>query len=129
MKKIKEQLAALQQELEWQVTHSQWADLKMSLISGKTSVLTALINSYRNYGSGPTKYPLADMLQFVLEFATTKPSNATAAEDPRPSSPSPSQTGQPVGEDTSQDTRYNPQKQKRPPRKGRMSGSMLMMIG
>lgn len=77
----------------------------MSLISGKTSVLTALMNSYRNYGSGPTKYPLADMLQFVLEFATTKPSNVTAAEDPRPSSPSPSQTGQPVGEATSQDTR------------------------
>ncbi|XP_056910929.1 ubiquitin carboxyl-terminal hydrolase 28 isoform X3 [Takifugu flavidus] len=77
VKKLKDQLAALQQELE----------------------------CYRNYGSGPTKYPLADMLQFVLEFATTKPINVTAAEDPRPSSPSPSQPGQPVGEATSQDTR------------------------
>uniref|UniRef100_A0A3Q1FCQ8 Ubiquitin carboxyl-terminal hydrolase n=1 Tax=Acanthochromis polyacanthus TaxID=80966 RepID=A0A3Q1FCQ8_9TELE len=44
VKKLKEQLAVLQQKLE-----------------------------YKNYGSGPTKYPLADMLQFVLEFATTKP--------------------------------------------------------
>lgn len=105
VKKLKDQLAALQQELEWQVIHRYWADLK---ISGQTSVLTVTLDfiySYRNYGSGPTKYPLADMLQFVLEFATTKPINVTAAEDPRPSSPSPSQPGQPVGEATSQDTR------------------------
>uniref|UniRef100_A0A3B4A0L9 Ubiquitin carboxyl-terminal hydrolase n=1 Tax=Periophthalmus magnuspinnatus TaxID=409849 RepID=A0A3B4A0L9_9GOBI len=47
VKKLKEQLAALQQKFE-----------------------------YKNYGSGPTKYPLTDMLQFVLEFATTKPSLA-----------------------------------------------------
>uniref|UniRef100_A0A665VEJ0 Ubiquitin carboxyl-terminal hydrolase n=1 Tax=Echeneis naucrates TaxID=173247 RepID=A0A665VEJ0_ECHNA len=44
VKKVKEQLAVLQQKFE----------------------------CYKNYGSGPTKYPLADMLQFVLEFATTK---------------------------------------------------------
>uniref|UniRef100_A0A7N6BVA1 Ubiquitin carboxyl-terminal hydrolase n=1 Tax=Anabas testudineus TaxID=64144 RepID=A0A7N6BVA1_ANATE len=47
VKKLKEQLALLQQKLE----------------------------CYKNYGSGPTKYPLADMLQFVLEFATTKPTS------------------------------------------------------
>lgn len=61
--------------------------------------------SYRNYGSGPTKYPLADMLQFVLEFATTKPPNVATAEDPRPSSPSPSQAGQPVAEAVSPEPR------------------------
>uniref|UniRef100_H3DMV8 ubiquitinyl hydrolase 1 n=1 Tax=Tetraodon nigroviridis TaxID=99883 RepID=H3DMV8_TETNG len=77
VKKLKEELAALQQKLE----------------------------CYRNYGSGPTKYPLADMLQFVLEFATTKPTNGSTAEDPRPSSPSPSLTGQPVGEAVCQDSR------------------------
>ncbi|XP_059208231.1 ubiquitin carboxyl-terminal hydrolase 28 [Centropristis striata] len=59
VKKLKEQLAALQQKLE----------------------------CYKNYGSGPTKYPLADMLQFVLEFATTKPSSVSPAEDLRPASP------------------------------------------
>lgn len=61
--------------------------------------------SYRSYGSGPTKYPLADMLQFVLEFATTKPPNGSAAEDPRPSSPAPSPAGQPAGEAACQDSR------------------------
>uniref|UniRef100_A0A8D0D0N9 Ubiquitin carboxyl-terminal hydrolase n=1 Tax=Sander lucioperca TaxID=283035 RepID=A0A8D0D0N9_SANLU len=35
------------------------------------------MDSYKNYGSGPTKYPLADMLQFVLEFATTKPTSVS----------------------------------------------------
>ncbi|TKS83242.1 Ubiquitin carboxyl-terminal hydrolase 28 [Collichthys lucidus] len=65
VKKLKEQLAALQRKLE----------------------------CYRNYGSGPTKYPLADMLQFVLEFATTKPSNVSPAEDLRPTSSSPTPTG------------------------------------
>ncbi|CAL8364578.1 unnamed protein product [Lota lota] len=55
VKRLKEQLATLQQKLE----------------------------CYKNYGSGPVKYPLADMLQFVLEFATTKPSSASQAEDSR----------------------------------------------
>uniref|UniRef100_A0A8C6MDT0 Ubiquitin carboxyl-terminal hydrolase n=1 Tax=Nothobranchius furzeri TaxID=105023 RepID=A0A8C6MDT0_NOTFU len=53
VKKLKEQLAALQQKLE----------------------------CYKNYGSGPLKYPLADMLQFVLEFASTKPTSVSPAED------------------------------------------------
>uniref|UniRef100_A0A8C6MD36 Ubiquitin carboxyl-terminal hydrolase n=1 Tax=Nothobranchius furzeri TaxID=105023 RepID=A0A8C6MD36_NOTFU len=57
VKKLKEQLAALQQKLE----------------------------CYKNYGSGPLKYPLADMLQFVLEFASTKPTSVSPAEDLRPS--------------------------------------------
>ncbi|XP_068456106.1 ubiquitin carboxyl-terminal hydrolase 28 isoform X3 [Clinocottus analis] len=61
VKKLKEQLAALQQKLE----------------------------CYKKYGSGPTKYPLADMLQFVLEFATTKPTSVSPAEDLRPASPTP----------------------------------------
>ncbi|XP_066564541.1 ubiquitin carboxyl-terminal hydrolase 28 isoform X2 [Amia ocellicauda] len=60
-KKLKEQLTALQQKLE----------------------------SYNSYGSGPAKYPLADMLQYVLEFATTKPSSVSPAEDVRAASPSP----------------------------------------
>ncbi|XP_036379518.1 ubiquitin carboxyl-terminal hydrolase 28 isoform X2 [Megalops cyprinoides] len=65
VKRLKEQLTALQQKLE----------------------------SYKNYGSGPAKYPLADMLQYVLEFATTKPTSVSPAEDlrtvlsPAPASP------------------------------------------
>uniref|UniRef100_A0A671T3S3 Ubiquitin carboxyl-terminal hydrolase n=1 Tax=Sinocyclocheilus anshuiensis TaxID=1608454 RepID=A0A671T3S3_9TELE len=37
------------------------------------------MDRYKNYGSGPTKYPLADMLQYVLEFVTTKPTNVSPA--------------------------------------------------
>ncbi|KAM3601776.1 uncharacterized protein V6R79_018744 [Siganus canaliculatus] len=70
VKKLKEQLAALQQKLE----------------------------CYKNYGSGPTKYPLADMLQFVLEFATTRPSSVSPAEDLRPTSPSPTPPSHPLSE-------------------------------
>uniref|UniRef100_A0A3Q1FAM7 Ubiquitin carboxyl-terminal hydrolase n=1 Tax=Acanthochromis polyacanthus TaxID=80966 RepID=A0A3Q1FAM7_9TELE len=64
VKKLKEQLAVLQQKLE----------------------------CYKNYGSGPTKYPLADMLQFVLEFATTKPTSVSPTEDPRLAASSPTPT-------------------------------------
>ncbi|XP_039634206.1 ubiquitin carboxyl-terminal hydrolase 28 isoform X3 [Perca fluviatilis] len=73
VKKLKEQLSALQQKLE----------------------------CYKNYGSGPTKYPLADMLQFVLEFATTKPTSVSPAEDLRPASPTPA--NHPLSEQVSKD--------------------------
>ncbi|KAJ8347529.1 hypothetical protein SKAU_G00261180 [Synaphobranchus kaupii] len=46
-------------------------------------VLQQKLESYKNYGSGPTKYPLADMLQYVLEFATTKPTSISPTEDLR----------------------------------------------
>ncbi|KAM9788246.1 ubiquitin carboxyl-terminal hydrolase 28 [Neosynchiropus ocellatus] len=77
VKKLKEQLATLQQKLE----------------------------CYKNFGSGPTKYPLADMLQFVLEFATTKPSNVSPAEDVRPTSSSPAPSSQLLGDLASKDSR------------------------
>ncbi|XP_026184936.1 ubiquitin carboxyl-terminal hydrolase 28 isoform X3 [Mastacembelus armatus] len=75
VKKMKEQLAVLQQKLE----------------------------CYKNYGSGPTKYPLADMLQFVLEFATTKPTSVSPAEDLRPAASSPTPASHPLSEPISKD--------------------------
>uniref|UniRef100_A0A8C2WJX5 Ubiquitin specific peptidase 28 n=1 Tax=Cyclopterus lumpus TaxID=8103 RepID=A0A8C2WJX5_CYCLU len=83
VKKLKEQLAALQQKLE----------------------------CYKNYGSGPTKYPLADMLQFVLEFATTKPTSVSPAEDLRPASPTPA--SHPLSELLSKDSRLSTQRTQR----------------
>nr|XP_057942453.1 ubiquitin carboxyl-terminal hydrolase 28 isoform X4 [Doryrhamphus excisus] len=76
VKKLKEQLATLQQKLE----------------------------CYKNYGSGPSKYPLADMLQFVLEFASTKPASVSPAEDTRPPSSSPTPPSHPLSENISQDS-------------------------
>lgn len=67
-------------------------------VSGKLSLecrpCFQCLRSYKNYGSGPAKYPLADMLQFVLEFATTKPSSVSPAEDLRPNSSSPTPCSQ-----------------------------------
>ncbi|XP_061905003.1 ubiquitin carboxyl-terminal hydrolase 28 isoform X2 [Entelurus aequoreus] len=75
VKKLKDQLAALQQKLE----------------------------CYKNYGSGPSKYPLADMLQFVLEFASTKPAAVSPAEDATPASSSPTPPSHPLSETINQD--------------------------
>uniref|UniRef100_A0A4W6E1Z0 Ubiquitin specific peptidase 28 n=1 Tax=Lates calcarifer TaxID=8187 RepID=A0A4W6E1Z0_LATCA len=75
VKKLKEQLAAFQQKYE----------------------------CYKNYGSGPAKYPLADMLQFVLEFATTKPTSVSPAEDLRLAASSPTPTSHPLSEPISKD--------------------------
>lgn len=76
VKKLKEQLAVLQQKFE----------------------------CYKNYGSGPTKYPLTDMLQFVLEFASTKPTNISPAEDLRPAASSPTPAAHPLSDPLSKDS-------------------------
>uniref|UniRef100_A0A3Q2R0T7 ubiquitinyl hydrolase 1 n=1 Tax=Fundulus heteroclitus TaxID=8078 RepID=A0A3Q2R0T7_FUNHE len=76
VKKLKEQLAVLQQKLV----------------------------CYKNYGSGPVKYPLADMLQFVLEFAATKPSSVSPAEDPRLATSSPPPASHPLSEASAKDS-------------------------
>ncbi|XP_058865908.1 ubiquitin carboxyl-terminal hydrolase 28-like isoform X9 [Acipenser ruthenus] len=77
VKKLKEQVTVLQQKLE----------------------------SYLNYGSGPNKYPLADMLQYVLEFATTKPTSVSPTQDIKVTSPASTTTlstpTDPVHEQTS----------------------------
>lgn len=66
------------------------------------------IHSYKNYGSGPTKYPLADMLQFVLEFATTKPTSVSPAEDLRPASPT--AASHPLDDPSSKENRLSTQR-------------------
>uniref|UniRef100_A0A7N9AT28 Ubiquitin specific peptidase 28 n=1 Tax=Mastacembelus armatus TaxID=205130 RepID=A0A7N9AT28_9TELE len=68
-----------------------------------TNCFHLFIYSYKNYGSGPTKYPLADMLQFVLEFATTKPTSVSPAEDLRPAASSPTPASHPLSEPISKD--------------------------
>uniref|UniRef100_A0A8C1NIZ7 Ubiquitin carboxyl-terminal hydrolase n=1 Tax=Cyprinus carpio TaxID=7962 RepID=A0A8C1NIZ7_CYPCA len=51
-------------------------------LKDQLTVLQQKLEGYKNYGSGPTKYPLADMLQYVLEYATTKPTNVSPASVP-----------------------------------------------
>uniref|UniRef100_A0A4W4EA38 Ubiquitin carboxyl-terminal hydrolase n=1 Tax=Electrophorus electricus TaxID=8005 RepID=A0A4W4EA38_ELEEL len=58
-------------------THGRRGEVKR--LKDQLTVLQQKLESYKNYGSGPTKYPLADMLQYVLEFATTKPLTTSPA--------------------------------------------------
>ncbi|TSQ12700.1 Ubiquitin carboxyl-terminal hydrolase 28 [Bagarius yarrelli] len=51
-------------------THGRRGEVKR--LKDQLTVLQQKLESYKNYGSGPNKYPLTDMLQYVLEFATSK---------------------------------------------------------
>uniref|UniRef100_A0A8D0GY14 Ubiquitin specific peptidase 28 n=1 Tax=Sphenodon punctatus TaxID=8508 RepID=A0A8D0GY14_SPHPU len=42
-------------------------------LKDQITVLQQKLESYMKYGSGPNRFPLPDMLQYVLEFASTKP--------------------------------------------------------
>ncbi|XP_039549635.1 ubiquitin carboxyl-terminal hydrolase 28 isoform X2 [Pimephales promelas] len=65
-------------------THGRRGEVKR--LKYQLTVLQQKLEGYKNYGSGPTKYPLADMLQYVLEFATTKPTNVSPTS-PVPANP------------------------------------------
>uniref|UniRef100_A0A8C7WB09 Ubiquitin carboxyl-terminal hydrolase n=1 Tax=Oncorhynchus mykiss TaxID=8022 RepID=A0A8C7WB09_ONCMY len=68
-------------------THNRRGEVKR--LKEHLTVLQQKLECYRSYGSGPTNYPLADMLQYMLEFACTKPTSVSPAEDPRLAASSP----------------------------------------
>uniref|UniRef100_A0A8C7L1Q5 Ubiquitin carboxyl-terminal hydrolase n=1 Tax=Oncorhynchus kisutch TaxID=8019 RepID=A0A8C7L1Q5_ONCKI len=74
------------------------------------TVLQQKLECYRSYGSGPTNYPLADMLQYMLEFACTKPTSVSPAEDPKlaASSPTPPSSNPQHTDANPDDTRQGP---------------------
>lgn len=55
-----------------------------------------MVDRYLSYGSGPKRFPLVDVLQYALEFASSKPVCTSPVDDIDASSPSsgsvPSQT-------------------------------------
>uniref|UniRef100_A0A674A213 Ubiquitin carboxyl-terminal hydrolase n=1 Tax=Salmo trutta TaxID=8032 RepID=A0A674A213_SALTR len=67
-------------------THNRREEVKQ--LKEQLTVLQQKLERYRNYGSGPTNYPLADMLQYMLEFACTKPTSVSPAEDASSTPPS-----------------------------------------
>uniref|UniRef100_A0A8C6UGZ3 Ubiquitin carboxyl-terminal hydrolase n=1 Tax=Neogobius melanostomus TaxID=47308 RepID=A0A8C6UGZ3_9GOBI len=85
-----------------QLTHERRSTVKK--LKEQLAVLQQKFECYKNYGSGPTKYPLTDMLQFVLEFATTKPTNVSPAEDLRPAAPSPTPLTHPLSDSLCRDS-------------------------
>uniref|UniRef100_A0A671T0V5 Ubiquitin carboxyl-terminal hydrolase n=1 Tax=Sinocyclocheilus anshuiensis TaxID=1608454 RepID=A0A671T0V5_9TELE len=85
-------------------THGRRGDVKR--LKDQLTVLQQKLEGYKNYGSGPTKYPLADMLQYVLEFVTTKPTNVSPASVPT----NPSVHTEPSSGDSRQDPFSSTQK-------------------
>ncbi|XP_062867188.1 ubiquitin carboxyl-terminal hydrolase 28 [Trichomycterus rosablanca] len=80
-------------------THGRRGEVKR--LKDQLTVLQQKLESYKHYGSGPNKYPLADMLQYVLEFATTKPTNSSSitANAPVHTEPSSEHTSQTEADD------------------------------
>ncbi|XP_032565398.1 ubiquitin carboxyl-terminal hydrolase 28 isoform X5 [Chiroxiphia lanceolata] len=49
---------------------------EMKRLKEKMVILQQKLERYMEYGSGPARFPLPDMLQYMLEFITTKPAVA-----------------------------------------------------
>ncbi|XP_061869876.1 ubiquitin carboxyl-terminal hydrolase 28 isoform X3 [Colius striatus] len=58
----------------------------------KMELLQQKLERYMQYGSGPARFPLPDMLRYVLEFITATPAAARAAPPPPPPAHSPAHT-------------------------------------
>ncbi|NXJ79259.1 UBP28 hydrolase, partial [Trogon melanurus] len=58
---------------------------EMKRLKEKMTTLQQKLERYMKYGSGPARFPLPDMLQYVLEFVATKPAAvASPAAGPEP---------------------------------------------
>ncbi|XP_067826999.1 ubiquitin carboxyl-terminal hydrolase 28 isoform X2 [Heptranchias perlo] len=62
-----------------ELTRSRREEVKK--LKEQSTVLQQRLERYMNYGSGPDRFPLADMLQYVWEFASTKPSRVPPTQD------------------------------------------------
>ncbi|NWZ16298.1 UBP28 hydrolase, partial [Agelaius phoeniceus] len=52
---------------------------EMKRLKEKMVTLQQKLERYMEYGSGPARFPLPDMLQYVLEFIATKPAGAISS--------------------------------------------------
>ncbi|NWV79706.1 UBP28 hydrolase, partial [Dasyornis broadbenti] len=52
---------------------------EMKRLKEKMGTLQQKLERYMEYGSGPARFPLPDMLQYVLEFIATKPAVAASS--------------------------------------------------
>ncbi|XP_051895685.1 ubiquitin carboxyl-terminal hydrolase 28 isoform X1 [Pristis pectinata] len=68
-----------------ELTRSRREEVKK--LKEQSTVLQQRLERYMNYGSGPSRFPLADMLQYVWEFASTKPSSVPPTQDAVMTSP------------------------------------------
>ncbi|XP_062894381.1 ubiquitin carboxyl-terminal hydrolase 28 isoform X4 [Mobula hypostoma] len=68
-----------------ELTRSRREEVKK--LKEQSAVLLQRLERYMNYGSGPSRFPLADMLQYVWEFASTQPSSMPPTQDATITSP------------------------------------------
>uniref|UniRef100_A0A4W6E028 Ubiquitin carboxyl-terminal hydrolase 25 n=1 Tax=Lates calcarifer TaxID=8187 RepID=A0A4W6E028_LATCA len=61
------------------------------------TLLQQRLERYLSYGSGPKRFPLADVLQYAMEFASSKPVCTSPVEDIDSSAPPGGTTGQHSG--------------------------------
>ncbi|XP_059272752.1 ubiquitin carboxyl-terminal hydrolase 28 isoform X5 [Mustela nigripes] len=81
IRKLKEEIKVLQQKLE-SVAVTTTAPLPTPLCGSFVSVRDSTFSTsprYVKYGSGPARFPLPDMLKYVIEFASTKPASESTA--------------------------------------------------
>uniref|UniRef100_A0A8C1X9H9 Ubiquitin carboxyl-terminal hydrolase 25 n=1 Tax=Cyprinus carpio TaxID=7962 RepID=A0A8C1X9H9_CYPCA len=62
------------------------------------TVLQQRLERYLSYGSGPKRFPLADVLQYAMEFASSKPVCTSPVEDINTTAPPGGTTAQLTGE-------------------------------
>ncbi|NXT14280.1 UBP28 hydrolase, partial [Prunella fulvescens] len=60
---------------------------EMKRLKEKMVTLQQKLERYMEYGSGPARFPLPDMLQYVLEFIATKPAVPVSSAQSSPSTP------------------------------------------
>uniref|UniRef100_A0A4W6E465 Ubiquitin carboxyl-terminal hydrolase 25 n=1 Tax=Lates calcarifer TaxID=8187 RepID=A0A4W6E465_LATCA len=65
------------------------------------TLLQQRLERYLSYGSGPKRFPLADVLQYAMEFASSKPVCTSPVEDIDSSAPPGGTTGQHTAEQDS----------------------------
>lgn len=51
------------------------------------ALIRFVVNRYLSYGSGPKRFPLVDVLQYALEFASSKPVCTSPVDDLGASAP------------------------------------------
>uniref|UniRef100_A0A671WNY3 Ubiquitin carboxyl-terminal hydrolase 25 n=1 Tax=Sparus aurata TaxID=8175 RepID=A0A671WNY3_SPAAU len=68
------------------------------------TVLQQRLERYLSYGSGPKRFPLADVLQYAMEFASSKPVCTSPVEDIDSSAPPGGTTGQQLPTTAEQDS-------------------------
>ncbi|NXE29739.1 UBP28 hydrolase, partial [Ardeotis kori] len=69
---------------------------EMKRLKEKMVILQQKLERYMKYGSGPARFPLPDMLQYVLEFAATKPAVGVCSAGGSRAAPLPSRAEPPA---------------------------------